>query len=191
MAYLWWKTFHLVGVVAWMAGLFYLVRIFVYHAEAREQPQPARGILERQYEIMEGRALRIIATPAMVLTIVTALGILSTRPDLLREGWLHAKLALVVLLVAYHLICASIRAKLSSGRAAHWSGQRFRVLNEVPTVLLVGIVMLAIFKHQFPTSAGVWSIVALTVGLLGAIQLYARHRRLSAAAARRDGVRSS
>lgn len=185
MAYLWWKTFHLVGVVAWMAGLFYLVRIFVYHAEARMLPQPARGVLERQYIIMEGRALRIIATPAMVLTVATAIGILTTRPDLLREGWLHAKLVLVALLAGYHVLCASLRTRLADEQDGRWTSARFRMLNEVPTVLLVGIVMLATFKAQFPTSAGVWAIVGLTIGLLVAIQLYARHRRLTALSVQR------
>lgn len=179
MAYLWLKTLHIVGVVAWMAGLFYLVRIFVYHAEARAEAPAARAVLERQYALMESRALRIIATPAAVITVATATGMLVLVPGLLSAGWLHAKLALVLLLVAYHVGCARWRTQLAdpASAVARWSGQRFRMLNEVPTVLLLGIAMLAVFKDRFPTSAGAWAMVLFTLALLVAIQLYAKYRR--------------
>jgi len=73
MTYLWFKAFHLVGVVAWFAGMFYLPRLFVYHAEANEQPEAVRTVLQQQYQIMEKRLYRIIMTPAMVLTVAMAI----------------------------------------------------------------------------------------------------------------------
>ena len=80
MAYLWFKAFHLVGIVAWFAGMFYLPRLFVYHAEAYEQSEPARTILKSQYQVMEKRLYSIIMTPAMLLTVAMAIGLVSVAP---------------------------------------------------------------------------------------------------------------
>src|SRR5687768_10491097 len=77
MAYLWLKAFHIIGVVAWFAGLFYLVRLFVYHVEAAERPEPERAVLQPQFALMERRLYRIITRPAMVLTLATAAGMLA------------------------------------------------------------------------------------------------------------------
>ena len=93
MAYYWFKAFHLVGIVVWFAGLFYLVRLFIYHVEANEQPEPARSILKNQYQLMEQRLYSIITTPGMLVTIAMAIGLIYTEPDVLKQGWLHFKLA--------------------------------------------------------------------------------------------------
>jgi len=77
MAYYWFKAFHLIGVVVWFAGLFYLVRLFVYHAEAATQTEPAQAILKAQYEIMEKRLYNIITTPGMIVTVAMAIGLIS------------------------------------------------------------------------------------------------------------------
>ncbi|MCU0569228.1 MAG: protoporphyrinogen oxidase HemJ [Oculatellaceae cyanobacterium Prado106] len=177
MPYLWFKAFHITGMVVWFAGLFYLVRLFVYHAEANEQPEPARGILQQQYQIMEKRLYRLITTPGMVLTVVMAIAMLITAPDLLKQPWLHVKLGLVALLMVYHHLCGTWMKQLAKGEFK-FTGQQFRWLNEVPTVLLVVIVMLAIFKNNFPTSAAAWAIFGLIVAMAAIIQLYARKRRL-------------
>jgi len=92
MAYYWYKAFHLIGIVVWFAGLFYLVRLFVYHAEAEQEPEPARSILKKQYEIMEKRLYSIITTPGMILTVAMAIGLISTEPEILKSTWLHIKL---------------------------------------------------------------------------------------------------
>lgn len=176
MAYLWFKAFHLVGIVVWFAGLFYLVRLFVYHAEAREQPQPARGILENQYELMEKRLYKIITTPGMILALAMAIGLIYTEPEILKSGWMHIKLGLVVLLLAYHHYCGRIMKRLAKGEC-NWTGQQFRVLNEAPTVLLVAIVLLAVFKNSLPLDITTWLIFGLVILLAVAIQLYAKKRR--------------
>jgi protoporphyrinogen IX oxidase len=177
MAYLWFKAFHLVGVVVWFAGLFYLVRLFVYHAESNEQPEPARTILQQQYQIMEKRLYRLITTPGMVLTVVMAIAMLIAAPDLLKNTWLHAKLGLVVLLLGYHHLCGRWMKQLAAGNFK-FSAQQFRWFNEAPTILLVLIVLLAVFKNSLPTSATAWGILALIVAMAAIIQLYARKRRL-------------
>jgi protoporphyrinogen IX oxidase len=176
MAYYWFKAFHLIGVVVWFAGLFYLVRLFVYHAEAAQQPEPAQGILKAQYEIMEKRLYNIITTPGMIVTVAMAIGLISTEPEILKSGWLHIKLAFVALLLLYHFFCGRILKQLAKDECK-WTGQQFRALNEAPTLLLVVIVLLAVFKSQLPLDLTTWLIVALIVFMVAAIQLYAKKRR--------------
>lgn len=178
MAYQWFKAFHLVGIVCWFAGLFYLPRLFVYHAEAYEQPEPARSILKNQYQIMEKRLYSIIMTPAMLLTIAMAIGLISTEPDILKEPWLHIKLGLVVILVGYHHFCKRIMKQFATD-SCQMTGQQFRWFNEFPTVFFVIIVMLAVFKNNLPTSATAWGIFAMVIAMAAFIQLYAKKRRLA------------
>lgn len=177
MTYLWFKAFHLVGVVAWFAGLFYLPRLFVYHAEANEQPEAVRTVLQQQYQIMEKRLYRIIMTPAMVLTVAMAIGMVIVAPDLLKETWLHIKFGLVLVLLGYHHFCARLMKEMAAGQF-RFTGQQFRWFNEFPTVLFVIVVLLAVFKNSFPTSAATWSVVGMVVAMAAIIQLYARKRRL-------------
>ncbi|MEL6902903.1 MAG: protoporphyrinogen oxidase HemJ [Cyanobacteria bacterium J06606_4] len=177
MAYYWFKAFHIVGVVVWFAGLFYLVRLFIYHVEAEQEPEPARSILKQQYAIMETRLLKIITTPGMLLTLAMAGGLLWQRPDVLREGWMHAKLGFVALLLIYHMYCARLRKQLAAGECK-WGPKQLRALNEGPTLLLVTVVMLVVFQNSFPTSATTWLIAGLILSFVITIQLYARKRRL-------------
>ncbi|MGK7926398.1 MAG: protoporphyrinogen oxidase HemJ [Spirulina sp.] len=176
MAYFWFKAFHLIGVVVWFAGLFYLVRLFVYHAEASERDEPAQTILKAQYEIMEKRLYHIITMPGMVVTVAMAIGLISTEPEILKSGWLHIKLALVALLLGYHFFCGRIMKRLARGEC-NWTGQQFRALNEAPTILLVTIVLLAVFKGNLPLDLTTWLIFALVIAMIAAIQLYAKKRR--------------
>lgn len=176
MAYYWFKALHLIGIVVWFAGLFYLVRLFVYHAEAREQPEPAQTILKKQYELMEKRLYNIITTPGMAVTVAMALGLIYTEPGILKSGWLHIKLSFVALLLIYHFYCGRIMKQLAKGEC-QWTGQQFRALNEAPTILLVVIVLLAVFKNNLPLDATTWLIVALVIAMAASIQLYAKKRR--------------
>jgi putative membrane protein len=176
MAYYWFKALHLIGIVVWFAGLFYLVRLFVYHAEANEQPEPAQTILKKQYELMEKRLYNIITTPGMAVTVAMALGLIYTEPGILKSGWLHIKLSFVALLLIYHFYCGRIMKQLAKGEC-QWTGQQFRALNEAPTILLVVIVLLAVFKNNLPLDATTWLIVALVIAMAASIQLYAKKRR--------------
>ncbi|KKZ14801.1 MAG: membrane protein [Candidatus Synechococcus spongiarum 142] len=178
-AYLWFKTFHIIGVVVWFAGLFYLVRLFIYHVEADALSPDAQAALKPQYSLMEKRLANIITTPGMVVTVAMAIGLLATNPDWLHQGWLHVKLAFVALLLAYHWFCYRLMGQLEQG-ACTWSSGKLRALNEAPTLLLVVIVMLAVFKAQFPTGPATWLVVALVVLMALAIQIYARKRRQDA-----------
>jgi len=178
-AYLWFKTLHIVGVVVWFAGLFYLVRLFIYHREAEDLEPPLRTAFQQQYGLMERRLANIITTPGMVVAVVCAIGLLTVNPAWLKQGWMHAKLAFVAALLAYHWFCYRLMGQLKQG-ACRWNGKQLRALNELPTLLLVIVVMLVVFKNQFPTGAATWFLVALVVFMAASIQFYARWRRLRA-----------
>ena len=177
MAYLWWKAVHIIGVVSWFAGLFYLVRLFIYHAEAAAEAEPAAGILRRQYAIMERRLYYIITWPAMVLTVVTAVALLVLQPAWFQDRWLWTKLGVVALLVAYHFWCGYMMKRMARGDIP-WTGERLRWANEGPTLLLILGVALAVLKEA--TSLPVLLLVVLgTSGLFaGSIRLYSRYRRV-------------
>jgi putative membrane protein len=177
MGYYWFKAFHIVGFVTWFAGLFYLVRLFVYHAEAEGKPEPARSILKEQYELMEKRLYGIITTPAMLVTIAMAIGLIYTEPEILKEWWLHVKIGLVLLLIGYHHYCKRIMKQLAAGEC-RITAQQFRWLNEAPTIFLVVIVMLAIFKNNLPTDLTTYVVIGMVLAFAVSIQLYARKRRL-------------
>ena len=176
MAYSWFKAFHIIGVVVWFAGLFYLVRLFIYHAEAEQEAEPAKSILKNQYQIMEKRLYNIITTPGMVVTVGCAIGLLVTQPEYLKQGWLHAKLGFVAALVFYHFYCGRLIKQLEEN-TCKWGSKQLRALNEAPTVMLLVIVLLAVFKNSLPTNATVWVIFGLIITMVATIQLYAKKRR--------------
>ncbi len=180
MAYYWFKAFHIVGFVSWFAGLFYLPRLFVYHAEAEEQQsEPARSILREQFTLMEKRLYGIIMVPAMVVTLVMAGAMVSLQPELLQQTWLQVKMGLVLVLVAFNFYCRNMIRQLEAGETPLTSKQ-FRWLNEFPTFFLVVVVMLAVFKNDIPTNATGYVVLAMVVAFAASIQLYARKRRLDA-----------
>lgn len=138
-AYLWIKSLHVIGMVAWMAAMLYLPRLFVYHAEVG-----ARTPQAETFKVMERRLLRYIATPAMLAVWITGLW-LAWQGGWFREGWLHAKILLVVLMSGCHgFLAASTRrfAQDANTRPARF----FRIVNEIPTILLIGIIILVIVK---------------------------------------------
>lgn len=176
MAFYWLKTFHIVGVVVWFAGLFYLARLYVYHQEAEQKSETEREVLQAQFSIMESRLLNIITTPGMVITLITAISMLYLRPFYLKFGWMHAKLTFVILLVIYHIVCMRLLKPIQE-RTCTWTPQQFRAFNEVPTLLLISVVMLVVFQTNFPTQASVWLMVGLVIFMVVAIQMYAKKRK--------------
>jgi putative membrane protein len=139
--YLWIKAFHVISIIAWMAGLLYLPRLFVYHT----QKEPGSDASET-FKIMERRLLRAIMNPAMVASFVFG-GLLlwDLGADALTMGWLHAKLACLAGLVVMHGLMARWRKEFAEDRNRH-SERFYRVMNEVPTVLMIAIVILTVVK---------------------------------------------
>jgi putative membrane protein len=139
--YPWLKAFHIVAAIAWMAGLLYLPRLFVYHADA--EPGSAQA---ETFKTMERRLYRGIMWPAMVATL--GLGaVLLAVPGLVdwRQGWMHGKLLLVLALVLLHLLMGRWRAEFAAGRNRR-NARFYRLVNEAPTLLLIAIVVLVVVK---------------------------------------------
>jgi putative membrane protein len=134
----WIKAWHVIFMVTWFAGLFYLPRLFVYHASTTE----AAGI--ERFRVMESR-LFIIMTIGAVLTAVFGAWLLALNPSLLESGWLRAKLVLVALLFAYHIFTWRLMRDFAAGRNSR-SPRWYRWFNEVPSLLLIGIVLLAVAR---------------------------------------------
>ena len=135
---LWLKAFHIVFVVTWFAGLFYLPRLFIYHVETTD-----RVSIER-FLIMEKR-LFVMMTIGATLAAVFGIAMLINAPVMLKLGWIHAKLTLVALLIGYHVWCYRLMLALRANtntRSSRW----LRLFNEVPSVLLIAIVLLAVVK---------------------------------------------
>lgn len=138
--FLWVKALHIIAMVAFFAGLFYIFRLYVYHIETTSEE------VKKQLEIMEERLLRIIINPALIATLLFGIWLVTLRwPLIMREGWFHAKLLLVLLLFGYHGMAAATRKKLKAGTCKLTSKQA-RMINELPTVLLILIVILAVVK---------------------------------------------
>ena len=178
MLYLWLKTFHLVGIVSWFAGLFYHGRLLVYHAESLTSTEPRREILASQYQIMESRLFRIIMNPAMGLSLATAAAMLLTPigRGYITQPWMLAKLVLVAVLVAFHFWMRRIMLELAEGRV-RGSTEWFRMLNEVPTLILVLVTLLAVFKAAVPWGGLGATGAVLVVAILIGIRAYGRHRQ--------------
>ena len=138
MLTLWLKAFHIIGVVTWFAGLFYLPRLFVYYAEAVE---PA---IRRRFQVMERRLL-VMTHIGAALAIAFGIATLATESFYLHAGWLHVKLALVLLLVIYHAMLVKLTRDFAAGRCT-WTSRGLRWFNEMPGLLLLAIVILAVVK---------------------------------------------
>jgi putative membrane protein len=135
---LWLKAFHIIAMVTWFAGLFYLPRLFVYHADVTD-----RSAAER-FRIMEGR-LFVLMSIGGGATIALGIAMLVAAPAYLAMGWLHLKLGFVGLLIVYHLYCYKLKEDFRHGRNAH-SAKWYRGFNELPSLLLIAIVLLAVVK---------------------------------------------
>tara|TARA_B100000945_G_scaffold317554_1_gene320627 strand:+ start:1308 stop:1829 length:522 start_codon:yes stop_codon:yes gene_type:complete len=172
MYYLYLKVFHIIGFVVWFASLFYLGRLFVYHREANDRPDPERITLKSQFSIMERRLYYGIAWPGLCISVVfgIALIIVSGFPV-----WLHAKLVLVAVLVFYHLWCGYLR-KLLLKEKCNWNGTKFRLFNEIPTLLLFCIVFIAVFKSAISWNA-LFLILAGLILIIGGVVYFRAKRR--------------
>lgn len=139
-AYLWIKAFHIIAVICWFAGIFYLPRLFVYHASAEDQ------VSRERFVIMEGKLMRIIMRPAMVLSLALGIAMLAMSWQAFASSvWMWLKIFFVVLLLGYHHYCAIIVRRFATGETPH-SERFFRAFNELPVLILIAIVILVVVK---------------------------------------------
>ena len=155
MYFLYLKAFHIIGVIVWFAGLFYLGRLFVYHQEADALSEPERSALKLQFSLMERRLYYGITWPGLCISIVFGTAMIF---ELEFQNWLHVKITLATVLVVYHLWCGQLRKKLLNEQCS-WSGKQFRLFNEIPSLLLVSIVFVAVFKNALS-----WTVFYIILG---------------------------
>ncbi|MDB5088898.1 MAG: protoporphyrinogen oxidase [Mucilaginibacter sp.] len=158
-----------------MAGLFYIVRLFIYHTEAEDKPEPDRTILSKQFEIMERKLWYIIAVPSMVLVLAAGITMLCLAPVWLQQPWMHIKLAFVVGLIIYHFICQNKMKQMAKG-VFTWTSTQLRIWNEVATLFLFAIVFLAVLKNAINWIYGIVGLVLLSLILMSAVKIYKYYR---------------
>ena len=173
--YLYILAIHIIFVVCWMAGLFYMVRLFIYHTEAQDKPEPDRKILSDQFEIMEKKLWWIIATPSMYLVLAAGIAMLILVPAWLQQPWLHIKLLFVVGLIAYHFICQHKMKQMAKG-IYKWTSTQLRIWNEVATIFLFAIVFLAVLKSAINWIFGILGIILLSLILMSGVKIYKYYR---------------
>ena len=165
------KSLHLIFVITWFAGLFYIVRLFVYQIEANEKPSPEREILQKQYKIMTYRLWYIITWPSAILATLFAIWLLILMPVWLEMPWMHVKLGFVVLLIAYQLKCQQIYAQLQKDEVKY-SSNFMRLWNEGATIILFAVVFLVILKNAVNWIYGVIGIVLFSVLIMLGFKFY-------------------
>ncbi len=168
------KSVHIIFVVSWMAGLFYSVRLFIYHTEANAKPEPDRGILQRQFAIIERRLWNIITVPAMILTVISGIWMMMAM-QLYREPWMLVKLGFVVGLLVYHQACQHIMVNLRKGIFT-WTSTQLRLWNELATILLVGIVFAVVLKSAVDWIWGLLGLIVFSIVIMAAVKVYKYYR---------------
>jgi putative membrane protein len=171
MSFLYLKSLHIIFVVTWFAGLFYIVRLFIYYAEATDKAEPEKSILQKQLAIMQRRLWFGITWPSALLTLIFGLSLLYQYPTV--PLWLWVKLSFVLGLFVYHLLCHKIFTQQQHGNIRYNSTQ-LRIWNEVATLFLVGIVFLVVLKSTLSMVWGLIGLVAFSLTLLVAIKVYKR-----------------
>lgn len=175
MDFLYVKSLHIIFVITWFAGLFYIVRLFIYHSEANKKSEPAKSILQNQYKIMEKRLWYIITWPSAILASIFAVVMLIQNPYYLEMPWMHVKLSFVLALYIYHLYCHKIYKELQHNTIKH-SPNKLRLLNEAPTIILFAVVFLVVLKNAINWIWGVIGIVLFGILLMLGIRFYKRIR---------------
>ncbi|MBL7737048.1 MAG: CopD family protein [Chitinophagaceae bacterium] len=168
------KALHIIFIVTWFSGMFYIVRLFIYNTEAGEKEEPERSILQRQFAIMIRRLWLGITWPSAILTLIFGIWmwiLLGTLPE-----WLLVKLFFVTGLYAYHFSLHHIYRQQLRGEFSYTSG-RLRIWNELATLFLTAIVMIVAVKQTLSWVWGLTGLVLLAVALLIAIRIYKRLRK--------------
>jgi protoporphyrinogen IX oxidase len=169
------KALHIIFIVTWFAGLFYIVRLFIYQTEALDKSEIERKILGPQLAIMAKRLWLGITWPSAILTLIFGLWVLSKMPAYLSQGFMHLKLGLVLLLYIYHFYCHSIYLKLQKGQKV-FSSNGLRIFNELATLFLVSIVFIIVLKNAMNMLWGVIGLVIFAIALMLGIRIYKKFR---------------
>jgi putative membrane protein len=171
------KSLHIIFVVSWFAGLFYLPRLLVYHVEAQDKDVQAKEILSKQFEKMEKLLFNAIMIPAMWLTWLTGISMIYITwwDNFQAHTWLHLKLTFVVGITIYHFVCRHLIRKF---RASEFilSGGQLRLFNEIATILLVAVVFLVIAKNTFDMLMGMGGFIIFAIVIMAAVTIVKKIR---------------
>jgi protoporphyrinogen IX oxidase len=176
MTSLYLKAVHLIFVVTWFAGLFYMPRLFVYIVESHDKPEPERSILLRQLSMMASRLWYGITWPSAIITLLMGTSLLINEPSWLQYGFMHIKLTLVFFLYLYHFSLQYIFNQLKRG-VVQYSSQQLRIWNEVSTLFLISIVFLIVLKNAFSVVWGIAGLLLVTAAIMVGIRVYKKIRK--------------
>lgn len=170
------KAIHIIFIVTWFAGLFYIPRLYVYIIETHAKPEPEKSILLKQLLMMTSRLWYGITWPSAVITLLIGITMLITQPIWLELSFMHIKLGLVVLLYGYHLSLHVLFRQLHKG-VVRYSSQQMRIWNEVATLFLISIVFLIVVKSALSIAWGLIGLALVTVAILIGIRAYKKLRK--------------
>ena len=176
MTSLYLKAVHIIFVVTWFAGLFYMPRLFIYLTESYDKPEPERSILVRQLTLMASRLWFGITWPSAVITLVMGTSLLINEPSWLQHGFMHIKLTLVFFLYIYHFSLHYIFNLLKKG-IVKYSSQQLRIWNEVATLFLIGIVFLIVLKNTLSLIWGLIGLLLIMGAIMAGIRIYKSIRK--------------
>jgi protoporphyrinogen IX oxidase len=176
MTFLYLKSVHIIFVVTWFAGLFYMPRLLIYITESYDKPEPEKSILLKQLKVMASRLWYGITWPSAVLTLGLGTAFIVQQPEWLKEGFMHIKLTLVFLLYLYHFSLGYI-FKLLNKDIVKYSSHQLRLWNEVATLFLVSIVFLIVLKNALSMAWGLGGLVVITFLIMIGIRMYKKYRK--------------
>lgn len=173
--YYYFVAVHIVFVISWMAGLFYILSLFIYHTEANDKPEPEKRILLQQFTKMEATLWKIICAPAMIISVVAGISMLTLHPMLLQMPWMQVKLSFVLGLLIYHFICQNIVKQLKNNQFKMSSFQ-LRLWRELATIFMIAIVFVVILKSAINWIYGLIVIMGVAMAIMIAVKLYKNYR---------------
>lgn len=176
MTFLYLKAVHIIFIVTWFAGMFYIPRLFIYMTEAHNKPEPEKSILIAQFKIMASRLWYGITWPSAVITAGLGISLLVDQPQYLQHGFMQIKLGLVAMLYAYHFSLHYIFTLLKKDIYKYTSNQ-LRIWNEVATLFLISIVFIIVLKSALEMVWGIAGLIGLSVLLLAGIKIYKSIRK--------------
>ncbi|HEY9045156.1 MAG TPA: CopD family protein [Ohtaekwangia sp.] len=176
MTSLYLKAVHIIFIVTWFAGLFYMPRLFVYIIETHDKPEPEKSILLRQLNMMASRLWFGITWPSAIITAGMGTSLLINQPQWLSMGFMHIKLTLVFLLYVYHFSLHVLQRQLKNG-VVKYTSQQMRIWNEVSTLFLISIVFLIVLKDALSMLWGIAGLIGVTILIMAGIKIYKKLRK--------------
>jgi putative membrane protein len=175
MAFLYLKAIHIIFIVTWFAGIFYMPRLFIYMTEANEKAEPDRSILIKQFQIMSSRLWFGITWPSAVVTLILGASLIINQPEWVQQGFMQLKLALVFLLYVYHFSLHHIYTQLKN-HIFKYTSQQLRLWNEVATLFLISIVFIIVLKNALSMVWGILGLLGVTLLIFVGIRVYKKIR---------------